>query len=313
MNRWISFLIILLFSGSCAVKEAGEGDVYVEALNEVGANSEDFWVRIHAIEFLIDLGLTSDAGRLAAECANFEDVPQKRIGYWRVKYRLDTTSRRNEWLEYIKSAYLDRSGNDRIHAAESLAKLSYPIKSLDEEVLKTDQGEGGSLAAYLNWGLALPKTESDSINYEALIQGVEDTGKLNRKIAAYAIGFLDVLPTVYHERLFQAADSESDSSDAFPYLLHAAYVQRMPLEKDKILFEKLQSLSSYPDKASKIELCRALARRNEKEGAPILKKIFDEESLIVETNGVAGLGTPDSQDVRIAAAFALEKLRKKLN
>ncbi len=281
---------------------------YLEVIREAGVVSDDFWVRVHAIEFLIELGDTEEAARLAENCREFETEPQKRIGCWRMKYRLSGPAEKHVWLDKILASYLDRDGPDRIHAAETLAKLAYPIVRADSSLAAQDLESGGALGAYVRWGMALPADSATTVDFDMLLQAVEDTSLTEKRIAAYAITFLKPLPEQYRKRLVAAADAVDEDSDALPYLLHAAFIQDNPGDDGARLKSRLRSMAEMPGKPARIELCKALAGRREKEDEALLQRIFNLENPVPESNDFAGgrIG-PANQDVKIAAAFALEK------
>lgn len=287
---------------------------YLEVIREAGAVSEDFWVRVHAIEFMIELGDTEEAARLAENCREFETEPQKRIGYWRMKYRLSGQAEKHEWLDKILASYLDRAGPDRIHAAETLAKLAYPIGRADSSLAAQDLYSGGALGAYVRWGMALPADSASEADFDMLLRAMEDTSSLEKRIAAYAVTFLKPMPERYRRRLAAVADAEDEGSDALPYLLHAAFIQENPGDDSvtRRLKLRLHSMADMPGKTARIELCRALAGRSEKEDEALLQRIFKLENPVSENSVItAGKTGPANQDVKIAAAFALEKINQK--
>lgn len=309
----IPFLALLLYG--CGSRDGSPGkSPYLEAIREVGAASDDFWVRVHAIEFLIELGDTEEASRLAESCREFETEPQKRIGYWRMKYRLSAPGEKQVWLDKILAAYLDRDGPDRIHAAETLAKLSYPLSKTDSSLTAQDLRSGGSIGAYVKWGMALPADPGSGIDFDMLLRAVEDTLLPEKRVAAYAITFLEPLPEPYRTRLLVVAEAENESSDVLPYLLHAAIIQDNPGGPPDWLKTRLRNMVEAPGKSARIAFCKALAGRwSDKEDEVLLQRVFSLESLVSESNDFAGgeIG-PANQDVKIAAAFALEKrIRKK--
>jgi len=301
--------LAMLLYGCESRKNSRIGSPYLEVIREAGAASGDFWVRVHAIEFLTELGDTEAASRLAEGCREFEAEPQKRIGYWRMKYRLSAPSERQVWLDRILASYLDREGPDRIHAAETLAKLAYPLRKADSSLTAQDLRSGGPIAAFVKWGMALPADPASGVDFDMLLAAVEDTASLERRIAAYAITFLDPLPEGYRMRLFAAAEAENENSEALPYLLHAAVIQDSAgSDRAERLKARLRRMAEAPGKSARIELCKALAGRSDKEDEALLKQVFSLRNPVPEDKDpAAGEIGPANQDVKIAAAFALEK------
>ncbi len=312
MKWWSLPLLSLLLQGCFGCRGSGGEDRYIDTLKEAGAESDEFWVRVHAIEFLIGLGYTEEAGKLSAACRQFEETPQKRIGYWRMKHRISDPGEKPFWLQKIKDAYLDTAGTDRVHAAETLAKLSFSLKQLDSAVTGRDLSAGGAISAFVGWGMALPVDPADEPDFEALIGAVEDTSSLNRRVASYAIGFLKPLPEEYCARLIKATESEPENSEAYPYLVQAAFIQKPAGSRNDAISQKLYRMADSGDKSALIALCNALAAAPEAGAEPLLRRIFNLEKPVPEADNIPeGTIGPANQDVKIAAAFALEQIRIK--
>src|ERR1035441_144030 len=88
---------------------------------EMHANTS--WVRIHAAEALIAHGITEPVAASFAPEVN-RVAPPYRMGVWRVMARVaQKPAERRQFIGEIHRVLLDPKATDRLHAAESLAKL----------------------------------------------------------------------------------------------------------------------------------------------------------------------------------------------
>lgn len=306
----MSILAFLL--GACTLQSNREMEnAYPAAIEAVGAESTDFWVRVHAIEFLIDLGHRDQARRLIEQCRVYEDSVPQRIGYWRMMYRVSEGTGRQSWLQKIKEAYLDSTGHDRIHAAETLAKLDFSLASQDRGITARDLNDPGALGAYVNWGMAL--RENAEPDYEQILAALEDTSAVRKRVAAYALTFMKPLPAAYAQRLFHIAIKEPAGSGALPYLLHAAFIQNddsVVTPDREALNRRLYDLAGLPGKDGPISFCKAVAAKGDRGAEAVLKKIYSEPVSPTEP-GLSGVAKAAHDDIRVAAAFALASIFSK--
>jgi hypothetical protein len=280
--------------------------------------SPSFWVKVHAIEFLADLGYLPEATQYTdGQLASFDSIPQKRIGFWRCKYRLSRTeNERKIWLEKIKDAYSNTGGADRIHAAETLAKLGFSLRHFDDSTVEKDLKSESDLAAFALWGYVLPKYENDATDFDRLFAMFGHQNAGFRKIAAYSLGFIPGIPEEKWFVLAEKALQEPAHSPAYPYMLSAAYiVSRSGSSKDlvKKIRQKLTGLKDVQDKSARIELCRALAAKGAKTDLPLLKDLLHLTNPLRPAPDTLSQSDADvaNEDVRAAAAYAVLCLQKK--
>lgn len=304
MSRILVFLVCLTFAHCSTQKKEQFADEYQAALEEVASAGGEFWVQVHAMEFLIDLGEYQSATDLLPGFALHELEPQKRIGYWRMNHRLATDSAK--WLVKIREAYTDTAGPDRIHAAETLAKLGYSLHKVDEELPLRDTLTDGPLKAFVKWGLVLPEVSQQAPDYELLLAMIEGSEPTEKKIAAYACGFFNELPETYAQRLVKVALSEPHDSDAYAYLLLAAYIHGRDLKGNTSLVTRFRELGERKDKTARISFCRGVAVSLDSKFKAHLQSLYAVEDPL-ENVGAEQID-PADQDVRAAAAYALRKL-----
>ena len=90
---------------------------------------ETLWIKVHAAEYL--LALDHPEGVKEAFTKELQDhggEPQYRIGIWRVLARAAYNEKeRQEQTKKIRDVFFDTASPDRLHAAETLAKLGYVL------------------------------------------------------------------------------------------------------------------------------------------------------------------------------------------
>ena len=172
------------------------------------------WVKVHAAESLLQLGYADEVvAEFQDELAAHGDEPEYRIGIWRVLARAaQYQGGQEEWLDKIEQAFFDEDSPDRVHAAETLAKLRVPIpaEKLDAVVRAAD-GQDARLAAYSRWWLAVSgdpeKREEDRQQLWDLLGSQDATA---RRIAAYAVRFLGEADPGPWNRLVELSEVETD-------------------------------------------------------------------------------------------------------
>jgi len=165
MKYFLIFFIIVQFSNCTKAKKPVITDSLREDAIQVLVNSLENaseWEKVHAAEYLLNLGYTdnirkiflNEEGKLGSEF-------YYRIGIWRVLYQV--TSKANEkdqWLDSIARVFKITTSPDRIHAAETLAKLkksptSFSVSSTDS-ILNSNHN---SLWIFTYWGTAYSSEE----------------------------------------------------------------------------------------------------------------------------------------------------------
>lgn len=321
MKALLIFVVAALLVPACRQKEKEstvdlmKGDC-ITVLKKA-ASCPDFWVRVHAVEFLADLGRTEEAASIIEDSlSDYAAVPQKRIGLWRSRYRIESDSAaKKQWLELIRTAYANPAGPDRIHAAETLSKLGYSLQHFDRSLVETDLANGGALSAYVHWGAALPLDSGDAFDFDLLWRALTSDDVSFRQTAAYAITFLDSIPLTRWNSLSKIALAEPENSEARPYLLGAAYALSPQQDSEAgVIKTGLLSYQSRESKSGRIELCRALARKPDAADLQVLSSLMTMKSPLRELPALDGV-SPDSHpwnlDVQAAAAYSILKIYAK--
>lgn len=278
-----------------------------EALQELRDNLEtqSRWEKVHAAEYLLWLGYPQGVQQtFEEERQNFERVSPYRIGIWRVLAQAaPTDDEKNIWVDNIIQAFLDRHGADRIHAAETLAKLNLSPFDTDTSVAREAmQDEGTLLSTYTSWASLYTTKDSIQNNRNNFFQLIHHDNVRVRRLAAYAWRQMGSLASQKWHQLAEKALSEPDTTEAKIYLLSAAVVtapqnvtQSQAYQRTKAaLYQTNDSLSE----ADRIEMITALAEVGTPADLPLLVDLLHPEHSVRESKA----------DIRSAAAYAILRI-----
>lgn len=311
MNRIVAILFIVFVASSCAVKSDREilAEKAQHFLVQMLENSNR-WEKVHAAEELLSLGYSAGIKEIfTKESEQYADTPQYRIGIWRVLAReAQTDSEQKIWIDKIISIYADTSQPDRLHAAETLAKLNVNLRNINSELVTSDLNSKDTLMqAFVFWGSSVAENP-DSIDYRSLMSMIASPDETFRKIGAYALSFCPELPTEYRNILCEKALKEPENSHAKVYLLKAAYL--FPTDDSSLASVKTE-LYRYllsPEKSARVEAALAFAKKGTTEDLSELKKVFVNEDLVK----VNGFTTDAAADIRAASAYAILRINQRI-
>src|SRR5690606_36612908 len=184
------------------------------------------------------------------------------------------TAAKQVLLNKIISAYETTEGPDRIHAAETLAKLRYCFHQLNAQMVTNDLSRNDMLGTFVKWGNPIACHPNLADDHDSLMALLDATPE-ERRLAAYGLTFLSTPAPGQWQRLAETALGEKDK-EVRPYLLGAAYqLYNVQLNPSSTLFDcvksQLFSLADSDLKTAGMELCRALANRPDTQGKKILK------------------------------------------
>lgn len=272
-------------------------------------DSQSEWVKVHAAEFLLWAGYPEGVSEaFKEEEKSYEEKSQYRIGIWRVLAQAAPDSgTKARYTDKIARAFLDTGGTDRIHAAETLAKLGISPVGLNAAVVREAlQSSVKPLALYTKWSVAYTSPDSMASSRAAfldLIRGGEPAG---RSTAAYSLRKLGGLSQEEWNDLSGAALDEPLSSASSVYLLSTALVTA-PVESPDSVYARLHTAilehAKAPGKGDRMEMCMALSERGTEEDIPLLTSLLRNEFPLGKE--------ADDADVRAGAAYALLKIIEK--
>jgi hypothetical protein len=266
--------------------------------------SEKEWIKVHAAEYLLWIGEPAGVKTVYLdELRQFENQSPYRIGIWRVLAQAATTpEEKKKWTDQIAAAFKAPNGPDRIHAAETLAKLGISPTTVDAEATrKAIAGENRDLSLYTLWGASLSDEKTAPANRRKFLNLAlsrsEETA--TRKLGAFILRRLGGLSAADWKQLAEAALSEPVSSAVQLNLVHAALVTASTgatrSELYRLLRVKMLTARHSPAVGDRLELVTALAQTGIPADIPVLVPMLKHENA----------------DVRAGAAYAILKIEKK--
>ncbi len=317
------YLIVMLLSAfllGCStpqLEEKTKVGLAVSKLKEA-AHSDSFWVQVHAYEFLLKLGYHKwvDSAFHSLLKAH-EEIPQERIGVWRIGVQKSFSKEDAlPFFEKIKQAYLDTGSTDRLHAAESLAKLAYPFQTLPNELVKKGLQSGDRMRGYTLWGMSLPTEENPEVDYQVLLNALSPDDDLVSETVAYAFTKIDgVMPAEVWSKLREISGDERYSELTRQRLKLALFINSGTIELSRqeaeILENEIKKLLISQHKAIRYAACEAVAVKGKARYKSILEDIMEGRNVI----SIVGASQEDMQAVNLdcqsAAAYALLSLDKR--
>ena len=308
-NKIILFAVLtstLSFS-SCKNRSKAIPDALKEKdleILETVLNNGQLWEKVHAAEFLIDLGY---AGKVSdvflAELNQNGHLPQYRIGIWRVLYKCAENEEKQIWQDSIYRAFVLPTSPDRIHAAETLAKLKIPTENKDSEIVESAIVSSDKRLSFFTQWWAIPQLEHGIEKLKEYLSGIIrfEEESIIRLMAAYVLGEdRDIcFDTEEWQILKDFAVSEPVGSDVRLYLLAAAFSKAPVDAMQTASFKNIKKLLleyTDSDKPKLYQLCLSLARKGDLKDVDILKPLLHHHE----------------DDVKIAAAYAILQIEKSL-
>lgn len=199
------------------------------------------WEKVHAAEYILNLGYSNNVHDIFIEEERQKrDEPYYRIGVWRVLNQAAITSEeKNQWLDSISKVYEEYTSIDRIHAAETLAKLRVSPNSIavavTDSILKTTHD---ALWGYTYWGTAYT-SERDMFqvknNFINIILNSEEP-TLIKRIALYAFYKMKNMSVQNWDLLMSRTLKEPENSPIYTSLLTCALANT---PKDSLLASRV--------------------------------------------------------------------------
>ena len=251
---------------------------------------ESRWVKVHAAEALLSLGYPEGVREaFLAEYEQFGEEPQYRIGIFRVLAKAAQDPAENEaWGARIRAAFDDPDGPDRVHAAETLAKLGYTPAEEELPGIRELAKGAGPLAMYTRW----IEANADPAARRELLDLLDDPDPAARSTVAYALRHLGPLDAAAREALIFRAKAEAEDSPARVYLLGAAFVNA---PEDAVIKTLLLDYVSRGTIAERYEALNALGAAGDNGDLAVLKAALEDSEA----------------DPRIAAALGMLRIERR--
>ena len=312
--------ILIVFMSNCSnklieKKIATQQEVEALRILQTNLQTQPEWVKVHTAEFLLWSGYPEGVKKVfLEEEKRFGDRTPYRIGIWRVLAQAETkTEEKEKWVNKIIQAFINEFGEDRIHAAETLAKLKIsPLKNYPDITKRTLDSPIKSLSLYTRWSTCFTSRDSllsvHNFFFDLAISKNEDS--LTRSIAVYVIRQINMLETEQWNNLALSALSEPKDSDIRINLLNAAFVcvDKESAQSDlfKQVYKEFLEYRNITDNKIRIKLADGLAENGQPEDIMLLSSFLKTNDFPVD---------PISADLRAFASYAILKIsnRWKLN
>ena len=281
------FIFLILFAGCINtgkkrfVKEELR-EAAIENLRET-LDSDLTWEKVHAAEFLLELGYVNEVHN------SFIEEEKKRgkehfyrIGIWRVLAQSTYRPEEKEvWMDSIAIVFGNPDSPDRIHAAESLAKLNYfPFREDNDQVQSILEGDHNSLWLYTLWATSYSKDRNIEKVKNLLTDIVTSYDEPNslRRLAAYGLRNIKDVGLDNYKLLLNTALSEPDTSAAYSNIVSSAYINTpsdslSTISADKCR-QKLLDIISDPAKEGRYEALLAISETADQEELPLLSSFI---------------------------------------
>ncbi|WP_026810579.1 hypothetical protein [Arenibacter latericius] len=266
------------------------------------------WEKVHAAEYILNLDYSNNVYDLfLEEEKQNRNEPYYRIGVWRVLNQAAISlEEKTQWLDSISRVYKGYSSLDRIHAAESLAKLRVSPYTISTDI--TDSILGGDhnpMWAYTYWGTAYTSEKDMDLVINNLLEIILQSKEtvLIKKIALYALLKMKNLSVDNWDLLISKTLNEPKSSPLYTSLLTCTLANT---PKDSLMSSRVikcrEKLRRQIDSLDNDEIYSLLA---------VYEDIATEEDLsflIAKMNKGNDLGNTENV---MAAANAILKIDKK--
>lgn len=306
-------LFFIIFTNSCTMTRPLDEQAFNELLTVLKTQPE--FIKVHAAEYLIWLGHTAEARK---EFLHENDLhggqPKYRIGIWRVLAQTESDAEgKMKWSDKVLRAFGDMNGPDRLHASETLAKLKIsPLEKYPEAVQQSLADESRNLQVYTLWAISYSSPDSLNKNRpEFLHMAVSDTSTDVRKISSYILRKIG-LDSEQWRSFVTAAFSESPTSELYFSLLTTAYITAPADGEDDDLRSRVghELLKDYETRPAvdRIAIAHALAEKGTETDLPVLESLLANEHI----SGIYEADSQEAADVRAAAAYAIIKIKRRL-
>lgn len=241
------FLVSLLISCSDQTNSKGElsSELRAHAIEQLHSvlYSDLKWEKIHAAEYLLALDYRTGVDSVfKKEELKFGNEAYYRIGIWRVLAQSGGNDDfKKVWMDKIKAVYQDSLSQDRIHAAEALAKLEI---SPTIEIQTNDE----ILHVFSTWAYAYSSDSRKKQSIADLIEILkgEEYSDRARKLAAYALRKVKGISASDWDQITDLALSQTEISDVQVYLTSLSWITA---PKDSLSVPRMEKLK---DRMSKV-------------------------------------------------------------
>ena len=260
------------------------------------------WQKVHAAEYILNHDYSNNVYDIFVEEEKQDrNKPYYRIGLWRVLNQAAISSdEKNQWLDSISKVYEEYTSLDRIHAAETLAKLKVSPNSISVKVTDSVlKGDHNPMWAYTYWGTAYTsEKEMDQVKstfMDIILNSNEST--LVKRIAIYALYKMKNLNTQNWDLISSRAVNEPMDSPLYTSLLTCTLANT---PKDSLLSTRVlkcrEKLEKQIYSSNNNEISASLA---------VYQDIATEEDIPLLTSFMVKGFDDDNIEITMAAANAI--------
>ena len=204
------------------------------------------WIKVHAAEFLLwENEATAEVREVFIEQNRlFGDQSPYRIGIWRVLAQAaNDGDERLHWINKVAAVYADWEAPDRLHAIETLAKLRYPVISVDS-LNKVAGSLMNAFSLYQLWNLAY-QPSIDRVNIiESLVSCIEQSVTVlqhrpNVLVASFVLRYLGPLQSGIWQRLAAITQSAELETSLYANLLATLWITQPPSDSENERIHRL--------------------------------------------------------------------------
>jgi len=211
----------------------------IPILEKALAEEKEF-VRIHAAEALVEHGVTASVVEVFGREAEAAP-PIQRVGVWRTLAAASSAKERAKWVARLREVMLTPGLSDRIHAAESLAKLGVSLPDDRAAIDELARNSSKAHSCHAIWLLAL---SGDATAEGRLCELLASDDPIARLASGYILGRLPKISEAAGDKLLAAANSESTDSPACGYLVAAAYLRATHTERPALKTRLVERLTA---------------------------------------------------------------------
>tara|TARA_R110000764_G_scaffold187568_3_gene272915 strand:- start:1411 stop:2301 length:891 start_codon:yes stop_codon:yes gene_type:complete len=260
------------------------------------------WQKVHAAEYILNHDYSNNVYDIFVEEEKQDrNEPYYRIGLWRVLNQAAMSSEeKNQWLDSISKVYEEYTSLDRIHAAETLAKLKVSPNSISVKVTDSVlKGDHNPMWAYTYWGTAYTsEKEMHQVKnkfMDIILNSNEST--LVKRIAIYALYKMKNLNTQNWDLISSRAVNEPMDSPLYTSLLTCTLANT---PKDSLLSTRVlkcrEKLEKQIYSSNNNEISASLA---------VYQDIATEEDIPLLTSFMDKGFDDDNIEITMAAANAI--------
>lgn len=260
------------------------------------------WQKVHAAEYILNHDYSNNVYDIFVEEEKQDrNEPYYRIGLWRVLNQAAISSEeKNQWLDSISKVYEEYTSLDRIHAAETLAKLKVSPNSISVKVTDSVlKGDHNPMWAYTYWGTAYTsEKEMHQVKnkfMDIILNSNEST--LVKRIAIYALYKMKNLNTQNWDLISSRAVNEPMDSPLYTSLLTCTLANT---PKDSLLSTRVlkcrEKLEKQIYSSNNNEISASLA---------VYQDIATEEDIPLLTSFMDKGFDDDNIEITMAAANAI--------